>query len=113
MVSYQTFVQLGIFSPWHFHLGSFEGVLIDQETGELAACADPRRAGAAIGFWLFVLRSSLFDVRLQVMRSAFCLCVPGRLGVLWRSVGADQRTPALAWNYVSGVVVAGQGQSFG
>lgn len=34
-------------SPWNMHLGSFEGIWIDPETGERSACADPRRSGAA------------------------------------------------------------------
>ena len=33
--------------PWQWHLGSFEGVFIDQTTGTMHACADPRRAGQA------------------------------------------------------------------
>jgi gamma-glutamyltranspeptidase/glutathione hydrolase len=35
-------------NPWNFHLGSFEGIVIDPESGEACACADPRRAGMAI-----------------------------------------------------------------
>jgi gamma-glutamyltranspeptidase/glutathione hydrolase len=35
-------------NPWNWHLGSFEGIWIDPETGEAAACADPRRAGLAM-----------------------------------------------------------------
>jgi gamma-glutamyltranspeptidase/glutathione hydrolase len=35
-------------NPWNWHLGAFEGILIDPETGETSACADPRRAGIAM-----------------------------------------------------------------
>jgi gamma-glutamyltranspeptidase / glutathione hydrolase len=35
-------------NPWNFHLGSFEGILIDAATNETTACADPRRAGMAM-----------------------------------------------------------------
>jgi gamma-glutamyltranspeptidase/glutathione hydrolase len=38
-----------VVGPWQYNLGSFEGVSIDQRTGELSACADPRRAGGAMG----------------------------------------------------------------
>jgi len=34
-------------SPWHWYLGSFEGVLIDAKSGQLHACGDPRRTGQA------------------------------------------------------------------
>lgn len=40
---------LEVVGPWHHHMGSFEGVLIDTATGVASACADPRRAGAAEG----------------------------------------------------------------
>jgi gamma-glutamyltranspeptidase/glutathione hydrolase len=35
-------------NPWNWHLGSFEGILVDPKSGEAAACADPRRAGMAM-----------------------------------------------------------------
>jgi gamma-glutamyltranspeptidase/glutathione hydrolase len=37
-----------VVNPWNYHCGSFEGIVIDQPTGEASACADPRRAGEAV-----------------------------------------------------------------
>jgi gamma-glutamyltranspeptidase/glutathione hydrolase len=42
-------VPLEVVNPWNFHCGSFEGIHIDQSTGNLTACGDPRRAGQAEG----------------------------------------------------------------
>lgn len=41
--------QLDLVNPWNWHCGSFEAVHIDQKTGLMTACADPRRAGGAEG----------------------------------------------------------------
>jgi gamma-glutamyltranspeptidase/glutathione hydrolase len=43
-------MRLDIVNPWNWHHGTFEGVYIDPETGDRAACADPRRAGGAEGY---------------------------------------------------------------
>jgi gamma-glutamyltranspeptidase / glutathione hydrolase len=43
-------VLLEVVNPWNFYLGSFEGIHIDQASGTLTACGDPRRAGQAEGF---------------------------------------------------------------
>ena len=40
---------LNVINPWNWMHGSFEGIFVDQETGTLAACADPRMAGHAEG----------------------------------------------------------------
>ena len=38
----------GVVNPWNWHHGSFEGIHIDPETGEMAACGDPRRTAQAL-----------------------------------------------------------------
>jgi gamma-glutamyltranspeptidase/glutathione hydrolase len=43
-------VPLDVVNPWNFYLGSFEGIHIDQSSGTLTACGDPRRAGQPEGF---------------------------------------------------------------
>lgn len=43
-------VSLESVSPWHFLMGSFEGIYIDPVTRMLSACGDPRRTAQAIGY---------------------------------------------------------------
>lgn len=35
-------------NPWNWHHGSFEGIWIDPEAGEMSACGDPRRTAQAM-----------------------------------------------------------------
>ena len=43
-------VSLEPVSPWHFLMGSFEGIYIDPATGMLSACGDPRRTAQAVAY---------------------------------------------------------------
>ena len=40
---------LSVVAPWTFNMASFDGIRLDPASGQLTACADPRRAGAAEG----------------------------------------------------------------
>ncbi len=42
-------VGFSIVNPWHWNMGSFEGISIDPATGILTACGDPRRCSKAEG----------------------------------------------------------------
>jgi gamma-glutamyltranspeptidase / glutathione hydrolase len=43
-------LDLEVVNPWNMYLGSFEGVRIDERTGERSACGDPRRTSHAEGY---------------------------------------------------------------
>jgi gamma-glutamyltranspeptidase/glutathione hydrolase len=42
-------VVFNVISPWHWNIGSFEGISVNPDTGVMTACGDPRRCSKAEG----------------------------------------------------------------